>query len=74
MGDRIDRSTGDRCALARAAYPTDPSAERGVRHIQTHLSRVSDRELVYKLRKAVRFGFVNFATRASQRRLAAGCV
>jgi len=55
-------------ALASSgAYPADPSAERGVHHIQTHLSHVFlTAERVYKLHKAVRFGFVDFATRASR--------
>ena len=49
------------------AYPDDPSAKRGVQHIQTHLSHVYlTAERVYKLHKAVRFGFVDFATRAER--------
>lgn len=48
-----------------AAYPDDPSAARGVEHIQTHLSHVFlTAERVYKLHKAVQFGFVDFGTRA----------
>jgi aminoglycoside phosphotransferase family enzyme/predicted kinase len=45
------------------AYPDDPSAAAGVDHIQTHLSHLfltPDR--VYKLRKPVRFGFVDFSS------------
>jgi len=46
------------------AYPTDPSAERGVSWIQTHLSHVFLTERrVYKLRKSVDLGFVDFTTR-----------
>ena len=47
------------------AYPDDASAARGVQHIQTHLSHVFlTQQRVYKLHKAVRFGFVDFSTRA----------
>ena len=50
---------------ARDAYPDDASAARGVQHIQTHLSHVFlSAERVYKLHKSVRFGFVDFSTRA----------
>jgi aminoglycoside phosphotransferase family enzyme/predicted kinase len=46
------------------AYPTDPSAARGVSWIQTHLSHVFLTERrVYKLRKPVDLGFVDFTTR-----------
>jgi aminoglycoside phosphotransferase family enzyme/predicted kinase len=46
------------------AYPTDPSAVRGVSWIQTHLSHVFLTERrVYKLRKPVDLGFVDFTTR-----------
>jgi aminoglycoside phosphotransferase family enzyme/predicted kinase len=46
------------------AYPTDPSADRGVSWIQTHLSHVFLTERrVYKLRKPVDLGFVDFTTR-----------
>jgi len=51
----------------REAYPEDASAALGVQQIQTHLSHVflsADR--VYKLHKAVRFGFVDFSTRAKR--------
>ncbi|MCP4004239.1 MAG: AAA family ATPase, partial [bacterium] len=45
------------------AYPHDRSAERGVEHVQTHLSHVFlTPERVYKLRKAVSFGFVDFGS------------
>ena len=52
--------------LARAsAYPDDATAARGVQQIQTHLSHVFlTAARVYKLHKAVRFGFVDFSTRA----------
>ena len=47
-----------------AAYPTDPSADRGVDWIQTHLSHVFLTERrVYKLRKSVDLGFVDFTAR-----------
>lgn len=54
--------------LANArAMPDDPSAEAGVRWIQTHLSHVFLTEArVYKLRKAVSLGFVDFGTRAAR--------
>lgn len=49
------------------AYPDDPSAARGIEHVQTHLSHVFlTAGKVYKLHKAVRFGFVDFATRAAR--------
>ncbi len=49
----------------RDAYPDDPSGARGIVQIQTHLSHVFlTGERVYKLHKAVRFGFVDFSTRA----------
>ena len=47
------------------AYPDDASAQRGVAHVQTHISHVflsADR--VYKLRKAVAPVFLDFGTRA----------
>ena len=47
------------------AYPEDASAASGVQHIQTHLSHLFlTANRVYKLHKAVRFGFVDFSTRA----------
>ena len=47
------------------AYPRGAGAERGIAHIQTHLSHVFlTQDRVYKLHKAVRFGFVDFSTRA----------
>jgi len=49
------------------AYPHDPTAEEVLESVQTHLSHVfltGDR--VYKLRKAVDFGFVSFASRAAR--------
>ncbi|MEX2208382.1 MAG: AAA family ATPase [Myxococcota bacterium] len=49
------------------AYPGDPSAKRGVQHIQTHLSHVYlTAERAYKLHKPVRFGFVDFSSRAER--------
>lgn len=46
------------------AYPTDPSAGRGAAWIQTHLSHVFLTEgRVYKLRKCVDLGFVDFTSR-----------
>jgi hypothetical protein len=47
-----------------SAYPPAVRAEDGIAHIQTHLSHVfltPDR--VFKLHKAVQFGFVDFSTR-----------
>jgi aminoglycoside phosphotransferase family enzyme/predicted kinase len=46
------------------SYPGDPSASAGVTSLQTHISWVFlTRNRVYKLRKPVRFGFLNFGTR-----------
>ena len=46
------------------AHPHDPGAAGGVEWIQTHLSHVFlTRDRVYKLRKAVDLGFVDFARR-----------
>lgn len=55
-------------ALARAsAYPDDPSAGDGIRVVQTHISHVFlTAERVYKLRKAVRPGFLDFGTRQAR--------
>jgi hypothetical protein len=50
-----------------AAYPSDASASRGVAHVQTHISHVFlTAERVYKLRKAVTPGFLDFGTRAER--------
>jgi aminoglycoside phosphotransferase family enzyme/predicted kinase len=54
-----------------AAYPHDADARagvgRGVEWVQTHLSHVYlTRERVYKLRKSVDLGFVDFSTRAQR--------
>lgn len=51
-------------ALVRErAYPHDPGGGGGVEHVQTHLSHVFlTRDRVYKLRKPVVFGFVDFGT------------
>jgi aminoglycoside phosphotransferase family enzyme/predicted kinase len=49
------------------AYPDDASALAGVAHVQTHLSHVFlSGSRAYKLRKAVRFDFVDFGTRAER--------
>jgi aminoglycoside phosphotransferase family enzyme/predicted kinase len=47
-----------------AAYPDDSSAEEGVEEVQTHLSFLFlTRDRVYKLRKPVDLGFVDFTSR-----------
>ncbi len=49
------------------AYPADPSAGNGASWIQTHISHVFLTEArVYKLRKSVDLGFVNFSTRGAR--------
>ena len=49
----------------RAAYVHDPDPVDGVATIQTHISHVFlTASRVYKLRKAVRLGFLDFGTRA----------
>ena len=55
-------------ALASAdAHPSDASRSGGVEWIQTHLSHVFlTRERVYKLRKAIDLGFLDFRTRAER--------
>jgi aminoglycoside phosphotransferase family enzyme/predicted kinase len=63
MDDRIDAQVW-RDLAQPGAYPSDPTADRGVESIETHISHVfltSDR--VYKFRKPVDLGFVRFATR-----------
>jgi aminoglycoside phosphotransferase family enzyme/predicted kinase len=52
-------------ALQRpATYPDDPSAGAGIEEVQTHLSFVFlTRDRVYKLRKPVDLGFVDFSSR-----------
>ncbi len=65
--DRADPLESELVAglAVRSAYPDDASAARGVHQIQTHLSHVFlTAERVYKLHKSVRFGFVDFSTRA----------
>ncbi|HKJ23317.1 MAG TPA: hypothetical protein VKB65_00745, partial [Myxococcota bacterium] len=59
---------GTWAALARpAAYPDDPDAVAGIEWVQTHLSHVYlTRTRVYKFRKAVDLGFVDFTTRAER--------
>ena len=48
-----------------AAHPHDLDARAGVEWVQTHLSHVFlTRTRVYKLRKPVDLGFVDFSTRA----------
>lgn len=50
-----------------AAYPGDPSAAGGVEVVQTHISWVFlTRERVYKVRKGVDLGFLDFSTRAAR--------
>jgi uncharacterized protein len=54
-------------ALASTEIYPRGAAPRGVQHVQTHISHVfltADR--VYKLRKSVRFEFVDFGTRAAR--------
>ena len=52
-----------------AAYVHDPDAVDGVETIQTHISHVFlTASRVYKLRKAVNLGFLNFGTRAVRNR------
>lgn len=55
-------------ALERAAaHPCDPDAALGLQHVQTHISHVFlSATRVYKLRKAVRLGFLDFGTRAAR--------
>ena len=55
-------------ALARAsAYPEDPGARTGVATLQTHISHLFlTAGRVYKLRKAVRPGFLDFGTRKAR--------
>ncbi len=49
------------------AHPTDPGAARGAAWIQTHLSHLFLTEgRVYKLRKPVDLGFVDFTTREAR--------
>ena len=49
------------------AYPDDASAASGVEQIQTHISNLFlTRDRVYKLRKAVDLGFLDFTTRAER--------
>jgi len=55
-------------ALAHeSAYREDPSAAAGLEALQTHISHVFlTGERVYKLRKAVDLGFLDFSTRATR--------
>jgi len=55
-------------ALARpSAYPSDSSASAGIEWVQTHLSHVFlTHDRVYKLRKAVDLGFLDFRRRAER--------
>lgn len=57
----------ERALLDPAAYPGDPTAAAGVEVVQTHISWVFlTRERVYKVRKAVDLGFLDFSTRAAR--------
>ena len=50
-----------------SAYPDDASAASGVEQIQTHISNLFlTRDRVYKLRKAVDLGFLDFTTRSER--------
>src|SRR5215470_2001141 len=56
-----------RALASPRAYPADASRARGVAWVQTHLSHVFlTRDRVYKLRKAVDLGFVDFRARAAR--------
>ncbi len=51
------------------AYGGDDSARSGVEHRQTHISHVFlTRDRVYKVRKSVDLGFLDFSTRAARNR------
>ncbi len=63
MDDRIDEQVWKDLSQP-SAYPSDETAQEGVKSIQTHISHVfltADR--VYKFRKSVDLGFVRFTTR-----------
>jgi hypothetical protein len=63
MGDWLDSQALSDLSKP-AAYPTDASAKHGIEWIQTHISHVFlSQSRVYKLRKPVDLGFVQFATR-----------
>jgi aminoglycoside phosphotransferase family enzyme len=50
-----------------SAYPSDASAESGIEQVQTHISHLFlTPARVYKLRKAVNLGFVDFTTRSER--------
>ena len=50
-----------------AAYPDDPSAPEGVSTVQTHISHVfMTGSRVYKLRKSLRPGFLDFGSRRAR--------
>ena len=50
-----------------SAYPDDASAASGVEHVQTHISHLFlTPSRVYKLRKAVNLGFLDFTTRSER--------
>jgi aminoglycoside phosphotransferase family enzyme/predicted kinase len=55
-------------ALARPeGHPEDPDAGQGVEHVQTHISHVFlTKRRVYKLRKSVDLGFLDFSSRAER--------
>jgi len=49
------------------AYPDDASAASGIEQVQTHISNLFlTRDRVYKLRKAVDPGFLDFTTRSER--------
>ena len=55
------------------AYANDPSAAAGVSTVQTHISHLFlTAERVYKLRKAVALGFLDFGTRQIRRECPTG--
>lgn len=55
------------CLARASAYPHDPSAAEGVQEIQTHLSHVFlTGERVYKVKKSVDLGFVNFRSQEAR--------
>ena len=63
MGDWLDSQALSDLSKP-AAYPTDASAKHGIEWVQTHISHVFlSQSRVYKLRKPVDLGFVQFATR-----------
>ena len=50
-----------------ATFPHDPSAEKGIEHVETHISHLFlTRDRVYKFRKTVRLPFLSFETREAR--------